>query len=178
MKQSLCLWWSSSAPPGMVSVVGTRKLLVVGLSHHALYIEFSVLLIAQHAALPKNSCWCLLSRGPGKQFGKPEYGERTSPYNLQCNPQIFTILSENGVDVTDVSLPWLSIFLSSLQSQHPGLIFPKPLFIHTEGLDFFEECIPIWLSLPCLELDFSHPKSITSSRCKAIIPLVPGSRQN
>lgn len=106
-------------------------------------LNFCVLLIAQRAALPKNSCWCLLSQGSGKQFGKPEYGERTSPYNLQCNPQIFTILSENGFDVTDVSLPWLSIFLSSLQIQHPGLILPKPFLIYSGGLDFFEECISI-----------------------------------
>lgn len=115
----------------------------------------------------------LLYQGSGKQFGKPEYGERISLYNLQCNPHIFTNLSESGIDTTDVSLLCLSIFHCRLQSQHPGLIFPRSLFIHTEGLDFFEECIPIWLSFLCLELDFSHPKSISSGRWKAIIPLVP-----
>lgn len=117
-------------------------------------------------------------QGSDRKFRKPEYGKKSSPCNPQCNPQIFTILLGNGVDVTDVSLLSLSIFLSSLQSQHPGFIFLKSLFVHTEGLDFFEECIPIWFSLLCLELDFSHPKSITSRRYKAIIPLIPGSRQN
>lgn len=120
----------------MGPVVGTRKLLGVGLSDHALKIEFSVLLIAYCAALPKKSCWCLcFIRAQLNNLGSLSVERGLPLTTFSAILKFFTILSENGIDITDVSLPWLSILLNSLQSQHPGLIFPKLLFIHTEDMD-------------------------------------------
>lgn len=97
---------------------GTRKLLGVGLSHHELNIEFSVLIVYLLLSLKIAAGVCLI-RAQVNNLGSLRMETGLPPTILDLHNSF-----ENGIDITDVSLPCLSIFLSSLQSENPRFNFP------------------------------------------------------